>query len=97
LVIIPDNGIDVEEESRLYDELCEVLLSYYILFFISRLQDLNSAAHTRKRPSLNGPPSVFSNDIYLGDNSGESLSARDVRISGWTSVGDKLGDAYIGK
>jgi hypothetical protein len=68
-------------------------------FFISRLQDLSSAAHTRKRPSSpNGPPSVFSNDIYLGDNSGESLAfARDVRISGWTSVGDKLGGAYIGK
>ncbi|KIM88486.1 hypothetical protein PILCRDRAFT_95603 [Piloderma croceum F 1598] len=72
LVIIPDNGIDVEEESRLYDQLCE-------------------------RPSSpNGPPSIFSNDIYLGDNSGESLAfARDVKISGWTSVGDKLGGAYI--
>ncbi|KZP18981.1 hypothetical protein FIBSPDRAFT_1025824, partial [Athelia psychrophila] len=33
----------------------------------------------------------------LGDNSGESLAfARGVRISGWTSVGDKLGGAYIG-
>jgi hypothetical protein len=106
LVVIPDNGIDVEEESRLYDELCEVtypfsfIMSYY--FLISRLQDSisqGSATHTRKRPSSpNGPPSVFSNDIYLGDNSGESLAfARDVKIGGWTSVGDKLGGAYIGK
>ena len=47
---------------------------------------------------MNGPPSVFSNDIFLGDNSGESLAfARDVKISGWTSVGDQLGGAYIGK
>ena len=56
-------------------------------------------SYSRQRPaSPQGPPSVFSNDIYLGDNSGESLAfARDVRISGWTSVGDKLGGAYIGE
>jgi len=43
---------------------------------------------------------VFSGDgIWLGDNSGESLTfARDVKISGWTSVGDKVtGGAYIGE
>jgi hypothetical protein len=58
-----------------------------------------SAAHTRKRPiSPNGPPSVFSNDIYFSDNSREDLTfAHDVKISGWTSVGDKLEGAYIGK
>lgn len=45
----------------------------------------------------NAPPSVFSNDIWLGDNSGaSSLFAREVEIRGWTSVGDKLGGAYIG-
>jgi len=45
----------------------------------------------------NAPPSVFSNDIWLGDNSGASgLFAREVEIRGWTSVGDKLGGAYIG-
>jgi hypothetical protein len=44
------------------------------------------------------PPSVFSNDIWLGDNSGaSSLFARQVEIRGWTSVGDKLGGAYIGQ
>jgi len=43
------------------------------------------------------PPSVFSNDIWLSDNSGSSgLFAREVEIRGWTSVGDKLGGAYIG-
>jgi hypothetical protein len=29
LVIIPDDEIDVAEESRLYDELCEVLFLPY--------------------------------------------------------------------
>ncbi|KAH7929075.1 Phox-like protein [Leucogyrophana mollusca] len=76
LVVIPD-GIDVEEESRLYDDLCD----------------------DQQRPaprSPKGPPSIFSRDIWLGDNSGESRAfARDVKISGWTSVGDKLGGAYI--
>lgn len=42
-------------------------------------------------------PSIFSNDIWLGDNSGASdLFAREVEIRGWTSVGDKLGGAYVG-
>lgn len=44
------------------------------------------------------PPSILSNDIWLGDNSGSSgLFAREVEIRGWTSVGDKLGGAYIGQ
>jgi len=42
------------------------------------------------------PPSIFSKDIWLSDNSGASgLFAREVEIRGWTSVGDKLGGAYI--
>ena len=46
----------------------------------------------------NAPPSIFSNDIWLGDNSGASgLFAREVEIRGWTSVGDKLGGAYVGE
>ena len=45
-----------------------------------------------------GPPSLFSNDIWLGDNLGESLAfSRDVKISGWTNVGDKPGGAYVGE
>jgi hypothetical protein len=40
---------------------------------------------------------VFSREIWLGDNSGESMGfARDVTISGWTNVGDKPEGAYIG-
>jgi len=41
---------------------------------------------------------VFSNDIWLGDNLGESLAfAKDVKISGWTNVGDKPGGGYVGE
>ncbi|KAF8624600.1 hypothetical protein AX17_007093 [Amanita inopinata Kibby_2008] len=40
---------------------------------------------------------VYSKDIWLEDNSGTSLAfARDVNISGWTSVGDEREGAYIG-
>ncbi|KAJ7747167.1 Phox homologous domain-containing protein [Mycena maculata] len=82
LEILP-NRIDVEEESRLYDDL------------------VFDATPTEPRPpqrpySPGGPPSVFSNDIWLGDNMGESAAfAREVKISGWTSVGDALGGAYV--
>jgi hypothetical protein len=49
-------------------------------------------------PQSFGPPSVFSKDIWLGDNLGESLAfARDVEISGWTNVGDKPGGGYVGE
>ncbi len=42
--------------------------------------------------------SIFSRDIWLGDNSGESKAfARDVEIAGWTSVGDKREGAYVGE
>ncbi|TFK33635.1 Phox homologous domain-containing protein [Crucibulum laeve] len=36
------------------------------------------------------PPSVFSSDIYIGDNTNQPTLAfaRDVRISGWSNVGD---------
>ena len=59
-----------------------------------------NAERRARSPELgkrNSPPSIFSNDIWLGDNSGaSSLFAREVEIRGWTSVGDKLGGAYIG-
>ncbi|KDQ49196.1 hypothetical protein JAAARDRAFT_187158 [Jaapia argillacea MUCL 33604] len=84
LEVIP-NGIDVEEESRLYEELCE---------------SPETHTPTSNTPTKSGPrrhaPSVLSNDIWLGDNSGSSSTfARDVKISGWTNVGDKLGGAYV--
>ncbi|KAJ7302500.1 Phox homologous domain-containing protein, partial [Mycena albidolilacea] len=83
LEIIP-TGIDVEAESRLYDDL---------------VFDASPIEPRPKRPySPVAPPSVFSNDIWLGDNCGESAAfAREVQISGWTSVGDAhgLGGAYV--
>ena len=42
--------------------------------------------------------SIFSKDIWLGDNQGESQAfARAVEIAGWSSVGDKRGGAYVGE
>ena len=41
--------------------------------------------------------SLVSGEIWLGDSLGESTGfTRDVKIGGWTSVGDKLGGAYVG-
>ncbi|KAJ7080198.1 Phox-like protein [Mycena belliarum] len=82
LEIIP-NRIDVEEESRLYDDL---------VFDVTPIEPRHPG---RVSPPV-GPPSVFSHDIWLGDNIGESAAfAREVKISGWTSVGDALGGAYV--
>ena len=98
LVLIPDK-IDVEEESRFYDELCDVrtvMRSTCLLCSQRTPQEPDRASRASIHLSQ-GPPSVFSHDIWLGDNSGESRAfARDVQISGWTNVGDKLGGAYIG-
>ncbi|GBE86177.1 hypothetical protein SCP_0900540 [Sparassis crispa] len=82
LVVLPDT-IDVEEEARLYDELCDT--------------PINSSTIPPSPPhSPREAQSVFSRDIWLGDNSGESLTfTRSVEIGGWTSVGDKLGGAYV--
>ncbi|KAI0786916.1 hypothetical protein C8Q75DRAFT_769970 [Abortiporus biennis] len=85
LVLIPDR-IDVEEESRLYDELLDSADSDVTYYQESPLP----------QSPIETAPSIFSNDIWLGDNSGESLAfARNVQVSGWTSVGDKRGGAYI--
>ncbi|KAJ7861060.1 hypothetical protein B0H13DRAFT_1526471, partial [Mycena leptocephala] len=41
------------------------------------------------------PQRVFSNDIWLGHNCGESaVFAKDVQISGWTSVGMPRASAW---
>ena len=40
------------------------------------------------------PQSVFSADIYLSDNTGHAPTlafAQDVRVAGWTTVGDGAG------
>jgi len=84
LVLIP-NRIDVEEEARLYDEICD---SADTATFDPSILDSPRAPK--------GEPSLFSNDIWLGDNLGGSLAfARDVRVCGWTNVGDRRGGAYI--
>ncbi|KAF9033079.1 hypothetical protein BDZ89DRAFT_563934 [Hymenopellis radicata] len=84
LEIIP-NKIDIEEEARLYDELCQ--------------DDSGVRPVQVSRPRS---PSLFSREsfgtsIWLADNVGESRTfARDVQISGWTSVGDMTGGgAYV--
>jgi len=100
LVVIPDK-IDVEEESRFYDQLCDVrmprILDKTEPDKDPELQEPDGRASRASIHRSQGPPSVFSHDIWLGDNSGESRAfARDVHISGWTNVGDKLGGAYVG-
>ena len=56
-------------------------------------------AKTRSRPASVFSHETDSTSIWLADNSGNKGSstgfARDVQIVGWTSVGDKLGGAYI--
>ncbi|KAG5652549.1 hypothetical protein H0H81_004610 [Sphagnurus paluster] len=84
LVEIIPGGIDVEEEARLYEEL-------------SHDDEYDARSIISIPVSFQGPPSVFSKDIWLGDNSGESLAfTQDVKISGWTHVGDKPEGGYIG-
>ncbi|EAU86527.1 hypothetical protein CC1G_10249 [Coprinopsis cinerea okayama7 len=73
------SGINVEEEVRLYEELC-------------REYDEEASQYDRRSMHLPRPAeSIFSADIYLGDNRGGGSFATDVKISGWTTVaGDKV-------
>nr|GAT55385.1 PX domain protein [Mycena chlorophos] len=81
LEVLPSSGIDLEQEVQLYED---------ILFDESPITPRRSPSYTER------PPSLFSNDIWLGDNLGESTTfARGVEISGWTSVGDVRGGAYV--
>ncbi|PFH49840.1 hypothetical protein AMATHDRAFT_146695 [Amanita thiersii Skay4041] len=87
LQVIHDNGkIDVEEEARLYESLVTNQdAPPYTPFHV-----------TPRSLSPSIPASVYSKDIWLDDNSGASSGfAQDVDITGWTSVGDKKGGAYI--
>lgn len=73
--------------------------------YIHALQDDDSDGGTptdSRRNRSSSPdvaPSLFSREsIWLQDHSGESAAfAQDVEITGWTSVGDKKGGAYIGE
>lgn len=97
-LIHPSSDIDIEEEARLYDELLSntgenaSIVRMSSLPAVSHNLTMKQRTSTRFRPSGSpGPPSIFSKDIYLGDNTGNSSSlafARDVRISGWTNVGE---------
>ncbi|KAG1835004.1 Phox-like protein [Suillus subalutaceus] len=95
LVVIPDDGIDVEAEARLYDELCDVRspLFQYRPKYLTDHHPGSSVLRPSTRPkSPQGPPSIFSRDIWLNDNSGTSLAfARNVHIAGW----DEPGGAYV--
>ncbi|KAI0793640.1 Phox-like protein [Fomes fomentarius] len=86
LVLIPDR-IDVEEEARFYDDISASTIG----------QDNYPYDQPDSPPfSPHEAQSIFSRDIWLGDNSGESKAfARDVEIAGWTSVGDKREGAYV--
>ncbi|KJA20553.1 hypothetical protein HYPSUDRAFT_123533, partial [Hypholoma sublateritium FD-334 SS-4] len=97
---IRGDGIDVEAEAQLYDELCRTYEDETENFVQSNTapgaQPHKSAKlNKRKRPlSLLPAESIFSADIFLADNtspssSTSSLFAQDVTISGWTTVGDK--------
>ncbi|KAL4066107.1 Phox homologous domain-containing protein [Scleroderma yunnanense] len=80
LILIP-NRTDIEE-SQPYDELGEN-------------EDVHEPSSSAVR-SVRRPSSIFSHDIWLGDHSGQSSTfSRDVRIGGWTNVGDQLGGAFV--
>jgi len=51
---------------------------------------------TRLSPPRSATPSLFSNDIWIEDNTGQSRNfASDVNIVGWTTVGDTKAGGYI--
>ncbi|KAF9004397.1 hypothetical protein BDQ17DRAFT_1355021 [Cyathus striatus] len=82
LEVLKNGGeIDVEEESRLYDEIYGTW---------DGDDDAVSPALPNIPPQGTSSASIFSKDIYLADNTGNSSGAfaRDVRITGWSQVGE---------
>lgn len=83
--------IDVEEEVKLYDDLC----CNYEAETDNFIASCSSSPSRLKRRSAPTPPpeSIFSAEIYLSDNTGKShphAFASDVQVTGWTTVaGDK--------
>jgi hypothetical protein len=68
--------------------------------WVSQDEDFRPHRACSSRPiSPPRPASMFSKQsIWLGDNIGGSLAfARDVKLSGWTNVGDKAGGGYVGE
>ncbi|EKM50324.1 uncharacterized protein PHACADRAFT_264933 [Phanerochaete carnosa HHB-10118-sp] len=95
LIEVLPEGIDVEEEARLYEELCDSPIEP-----ASDSELSGSNPRTRRRRSR--PESIISHEpsIWLSDNTGPQSPtltfARDVQITGWTMVGDKVsGGAYV--
>uniref|UniRef100_A0A8H8CE75 Endosomal/vacuolar adapter protein YPT35 n=1 Tax=Psilocybe cubensis TaxID=181762 RepID=A0A8H8CE75_PSICU len=103
LVLIPSvstvDGIDVEEEARLYDELSRTYEDETDDFTRSNTpvrtaRPAKQSSSSRPRPRSLPPESIFSADIFLADNTGNTpagaapLFAQDVRIAGWSTVGD---------
>ncbi|KAF9475483.1 hypothetical protein BDN70DRAFT_898149 [Pholiota conissans] len=99
------DGIDVEEESRLYDDLCRTYEDETDDFTRSNTP-VKSGGPSIQNPKLKksksvrphsflAAESIFSADIFLSDNTGPSSSsssplfAQDVTITGWTTVGDR--------
>ncbi|KAH0836390.1 hypothetical protein J3R83DRAFT_7970 [Lanmaoa asiatica] len=89
LVVIPDT-IDVEEESRFYDELCDTEPDKD-----PGLQEPDGPCITRldpvSRKVLRRSFRMTYGSVIIRVRT--SAFARDVQISGWTNVGDKLGGA----
>ncbi|PPQ93588.1 hypothetical protein CVT25_005468 [Psilocybe cyanescens] len=112
LVLIPSvstvDGINVEEEARLYDELSRNYEDVTDDFTRSNTPVRNQArpvkpsSSNRPRPRSLPPESIFSADIFLADNTGSTpigaapLFAQDVRIAGWSTVGDGGGKFGFG-
>ncbi|KAG9088062.1 hypothetical protein FRC07_012670, partial [Ceratobasidium sp. 392] len=110
-IIRPTVNDLIEEESRFWDEFATDVrrLSFPLVLPTPSLhnkaheniQDGNrSGANTSGRTSPPGSVanrSVFSNDIWLDDNSGNAdrTFARDVQLVGWASVGDNISTGYV--
>ncbi|OSD00136.1 Phox-like protein [Trametes coccinea BRFM310] len=87
LVLLP-NKIDIEEEARFYEDIVDSASTVGGDYPYGQDDSPPLSPHEAQ--------SIFSRDIWLGDNSGESQAfARNVEIAGWTSVGDKRGGAYV--
>ncbi|CAE6475951.1 unnamed protein product [Rhizoctonia solani] len=82
--VIPSTIHDlIEEEARLWDE-----------FPADNRVDMSGRVSP---PGSMANHSVFSNDIWLGDNCGNAdrTFARDVQLVGWASVGDSISTGYV--
>ncbi|KDQ11899.1 hypothetical protein BOTBODRAFT_34977 [Botryobasidium botryosum FD-172 SS1] len=97
ITVIPKSTSDlITEESQLYDEFPSDDESTPVTppAMGRPSKPVRRKSH-HSRASVDSR-SVFSNDIFLSNNLGESRAfARRVTVPGWTSVGDKLGAAYI--